>query len=369
MTEEPLNIIHLISNRTWGGGERYALDLCRRCAADGHSIAVVTRGIEAVDSRFAAAGFKPGHLPLGGPLDLVSPLQLARILNRLDAPVIVHTHNFKDARPALTARRLRRRPRQIHVVTTRHLARPADTGATAKATYGGLDAIVFVSETARRTFLSSSPAVDHGRLHVIHNSLLDTAAEHEPANADAPLRLLYCGRLCAEKGLHTLIEALEQMPAASWQLTVAGEGKGTYVLPLMRRCRQAGIDGKVDWAGPVDDIAPLLAAADAGIVPTVAPEAFGLSILEFMQAGMAVVTTDNGAQPELITAGENGILVPPSDSKALAAAIGDLIADRQLAAQLGASARRKALAVFGYDNFYKNITGIYRRCLSPDTRS
>ena len=60
MTEEPLNIIHLISNRTWG--RRRALcpsTYADACAADGHSIAVVTRGIEAVDSRFAAAGFKP----------------------------------------------------------------------------------------------------------------------------------------------------------------------------------------------------------------------------------------------------------------------------------------------------------------------
>ena len=64
-----MNIVHLISNKVWGGGERYVLDLCRRSEADGHSVAVLTRGREAVDKPFRDAGFTPGHLPLRGALD------------------------------------------------------------------------------------------------------------------------------------------------------------------------------------------------------------------------------------------------------------------------------------------------------------
>ena len=152
-----MNIIQLISNKTWGGGERYALDLSRALADAGHSVGVITRRCEAVDGSFTAAGLTPGHLPLGGMLDLFSPLQLARILNRIAGPVVVHCHNFKTARTAVWARRLAHKPGNVKIVVTRHLARPAGTGKADTDLYRALDAIIFVSETARKAFLSTNP--------------------------------------------------------------------------------------------------------------------------------------------------------------------------------------------------------------------
>ena len=54
-----MNVVHLVSNKVWGGGEQYVLDLCRRLEADGHSVAVITRGREAVDTPLS----KPDSLP------------------------------------------------------------------------------------------------------------------------------------------------------------------------------------------------------------------------------------------------------------------------------------------------------------------
>ncbi len=62
------------------------LDLCRYMSAQGHSVAVVSRGIGAVDAPFRAAGFTPGRLPLGGLFDFISPVRLARVLDRVEAP-------------------------------------------------------------------------------------------------------------------------------------------------------------------------------------------------------------------------------------------------------------------------------------------
>ena len=93
-----MNIIHLVSNKVWGGGEQYVLDLCCRLEADGNSVAVITRGIDAVDKPFAKAGFTPGHLPLGGVFDFISASRLSRVLDSMP-DAVVHVHNFKDARP------------------------------------------------------------------------------------------------------------------------------------------------------------------------------------------------------------------------------------------------------------------------------
>ena len=97
-----MNIIHLISNKVWGGGERYALDLCRALEQRGHSTAVITRkGHPEVDAPFVRAGIAVGHLPLRGAIDILSPLILSRILDRMETPVAIHVHNFKDAVVAL----------------------------------------------------------------------------------------------------------------------------------------------------------------------------------------------------------------------------------------------------------------------------
>ncbi len=71
-----MNIVHLVCNKVWGGDERYVLDLCRRSAEAGHSVAVITRGARSVDAPFTAAGFAPGHLPLRGVLDKSAILSL-----------------------------------------------------------------------------------------------------------------------------------------------------------------------------------------------------------------------------------------------------------------------------------------------------
>lgn len=162
-----LNIIHLVSNKVWGGGERFVLDLAKRCTADGHSVAVITRGKEAVDSRFIEAGFTPGKLPLGGIFDFVSPSRLAHILDCLTEPVIIHVHNFKDARTALKAKHLCRHPENVRIVATRHLVKPAKRGKSAAELYNALDAIVFESKAGLEGFLSSSPEVDPSRLSVL----------------------------------------------------------------------------------------------------------------------------------------------------------------------------------------------------------
>ena len=61
-----------------------------------------------------------------------------------------------------------------------------------------------------------------------------------------------------------------------------------------------------------------LRQADFGILPSIYPEALGISNLEYMMAGKAHIASNNGAQPEYVNDGVNGLLVPPGDEKALA---------------------------------------------------
>ena len=388
-----MNIIHLISNKSWGGGEKYALDLCKALEERGHSTAVITRsGYPAVDKPFADAGIAVGHLPLRGALDILSPLVLSRILDRLEGPVVVHVHNFKDAIVALRARRLMKsdRRRSLRVVCTRHLVRPAKTGRLDRGTYRDLDALIFVSDTARAAFMATAPADlnNDPRICVIHNAIplpkknsdqksresianvvgTRHGASAPPVSANAPepsappekFRFLFAGRIAPEKGLDVLVEAFRRVELArpgAATLTVCGTGDSRTVMPIVRTTRAPELDGKVTWAGHVDDISAEIVRADAGVVPSRAPEAFGLAALEFMAAGIPVIASEIGALPEVT--GPDGILVPPDDPAALADAMLRLIDSPELCARLGEAGKRRAAENFAYDKFVDSVIAVY----------
>lgn len=352
-----MNVIHLISNKVWGGGERYALDLCRNLAADGHNVKVYTRNKPAVRDVFAREGMLGGTMRMGGVWDFLTPIRLASAIRRMQGPAVIHVHNFKDAYTALAARRLSKRD-DIRVVATRHLVRPARTDASHLRTYNELDAIIFVSETARRAFMSTSPTVDASRIHVVPNSVA-IEARGRCDTGDKPLRLIYTGRLAAEKGLDVLLDALRMLGKEDWILDIFGTGEGKYVLPLVSMCKREFPDGRVHWFGYSDDVPGVLANAHVAIVPSRAPEAFGLAILEAFSQGTAVISTDSGAQTEIIADGRTGLLVPAGDARALADAVKRLIDDSALRRSMAQAGQESYRREFGYERFYNSILNIY----------
>lgn len=355
-----MNYIHLVSNKVWGGGERYVLDLCKALRADGHTPAVVARPAEAVTCVFADEQLLYSMMPLHGLGGLLAPVRLASLLNRFEGPTVVHVHNFKDASVALGARSLARSPENIRVVATRHLVKPASRGASSRRIYAGLDAVIFVSQLALDAFLSSDPEIDRDKLHVIHNSVaLDPFEDKKPEKAE--INIVFAGRLVPEKGLDVLLKALAKLPAdMPWRLTVCGTGTGRVVMPTVRLARSLGINDRIDWLGHVDDVAPILREADIAVMPSVWAEPFGLFALEALSARCALVTTDNGAQTEYLTDGETALLVPPGDERALADALRRLMTDKTLRETIARNGLNHYKSNLSYSDFYKKTLNVVK---------
>jgi len=353
-----MNVLHLVSNKVWGGGEQYVLDLCRRLEADNHSVAVITRGYSAVDGPFIESGFTPGHLPLGGVLDFISASRLSRALDNMAAPVVVHVHNFKDALTAVRARSMMRLPDKVRIVVTRHLVKKGKSDRASTALYRNIDGIAFVSQTALDGFLSGEPKVDPSKLCVIYNAINRHDDIVPEDKGDDDLRLVYAGRLAPEKGIEKLIEAMPCMPDGA-VLHVAGTGKANFEIALRHYASSIGVDDRIVWHGHLPDPMPLMASADIGIVPTIAQEAFGLTVAEFMQQGVPVIATYNGGPREIITDGVDGILIPPGNAVAISDAVSRLAKDSAMRRKMGDTARMTIETRFSYDDFYKNILRLY----------
>lgn len=353
-----MNIIHLASNKVWGGGERYALDLCERLRADGHRVKVIARaGCNCVSDKFREAGIETAEAPFGGFFDRGTTSIIAREIENMGGEAVVHVHNFKDARRALAARK--KSGSKVRMVCTRHLVKPAKTNFMQTGMYRGIDALIFVSERARRAFMSTSPDIDSSKIFTVHNALKNLPEKMPLPGNDTPLQLIYIGSLIPDKGVDVLLHALSLLEKGSVHLDIYGTGAEEYISELKSIAGKLP-EGTVHFHGFVSDIGEAMARSHAGVLPSVKPESFGLVLLEMMASGRPVITTDNGAQPEIVTDGVSGILVPPADAAKLADAIKHLAENRSKVIRMGDNASAIAHERFDYRTFYKTILKIYQ---------
>jgi len=162
-----------------------------------------------------------------------------------------------------------------------------------------------------------------------HQEPCCTLREEYAMEPDAPI-VGVVGRLELEKGHPTLLEAwplvLAEQPGA--YLMIVGEGSRLDALRAITT--EQDIERHVIFTGRRDDIPAITAAFDVAVLPSYR-EAQGLTILEAMALSRPVVASRVGGIPEMVEDGVTGLLVPPHDPPALAAAIVRLLSDHQLA--------------------------------------
>jgi glycosyltransferase involved in cell wall biosynthesis len=356
-------VLQIFASPQWGGGEQYVFDLSRNLLNLDYKIIFVSRKSPDIAGKLAEIGANATWLPMKFLFDIWSIWKLAQIVDRQSVDV-VHTHIFKDAFIGLFASKFsRRKPR---VVLTRHLVKKAKTGWLYRWLYKRIDKIVFVSHLAQGEFLSSSPSIAASKMEVVHNSVPPVGDDEVAINLrekygiDKHTTLLaFVGRIVPEKGIEVLIEALRSLSHLDFCLLVAGKGQVAYEEGLKQRVGAYGLAEKVIFVGFVNQVGAFIRETDIGVLPSICRESFGLTVIEFMQAGKPVVATNNGAQVELIEDGRNGILVSPEDVVALKDVIIRLVENPGDRFDLGGNARNTFIEKFAYDVFLEKMTCLY----------
>jgi len=126
--------------------------------------------------------------------------------------------------------------------------------------------------------------------------------------------------------------------------------------------RILGIENSVSFLGKLDQIAPLLAAADLFLLPSQS-ESFGLSALEALASGVPVVGTNAGGLPEVVRDGETGILCGVGDVPAMAAASLDILGDRKRWSEMSRLATIDARERFAREDVVSQYESLYRQSL------
>jgi glycosyltransferase involved in cell wall biosynthesis len=194
------------------------------------------------------------------------------------------------------------------------------------------------------------------RLGLIYNGIEPAVFADLPPRAEvrrrlglgsAALVLTTVATLIPYKGHGDLLDALAgvagELPA-DWVLLCVGRDDG--IGPALRaRARALGIDGHVRWLGERHDVPEILHASDVGILPS-HEEGFSNAVLEGMAAGLPMVVTRVGGNPEAVVHDVSGLVVPPRDPRAMGAAILGLARDATRRQRMGEAGRHRVTAVF-----------------------
>jgi glycosyltransferase involved in cell wall biosynthesis len=178
---------------------------------------------------------------------------------------------------------------------------------------------------------------------IIYNGVETDVFTPERSTSSA-IRLLCVGRLIERKGQHHLLRSFAQLRARHTQallLTLVGTGDAE---PELRQLAQdLGLADAVRFLGfvPRAEMPEVYRHADIFVLPSQS-EGMSIALLEAMSAGLPVVVTDTGGTDELVTPGENGLVVQWADLGGLTSALAQIIGDPALRERMGSRSRARA---------------------------
>jgi phosphatidyl-myo-inositol alpha-mannosyltransferase len=345
-----------------GGVQVHVRQLAARLREDGHEVVVLAPARGPVTEPGVRVVGRPIRIPYNGSIAPISPRPsaLRAVARELEAfrPDVVHVHEPLTPSVGMFAALRSRAP----VVATFHAY--ADRSFLLA---GGARALRPVwRRLAVRIAVSEAAASFVGRtmgngIRIVPNGVEVELFEHAGVAASLPAgrRILFVNRLDPRKGFAVLARAfpriLERVPDAV--LVVAGDGPERSALDRM----PAEARERVVMLGAVPHhlLPPYHAAGDVFVSPAVGRESFGIVLVEAMAAGLPVVASDIPGYREVVRDGVEGLLVSPSDPKALAEAVVTVLTDDELARRLGSAGRERARD-FSWDVVASRLEEIYR---------
>lgn len=249
------------------------------------------------------------------------------------------------------------------------------------------DAVIAVSARMKDAILDAYPRISPDKVHVVLNGI-DTELWHprptweeskeqngwsvlEELGVDPSRPMVaFVGRITRQKGVAHLVKAASLFDDGVQLVLCAGApdtpeiAKETEQLVHDLQEKRDGIFWVQDML-PKEKIQEILTAADSFVCPSIY-EPLGIVNLEAMACGTAVVASDVGGIPEVVVDGETGTLVhydesdPEGFERGIAAAVNNMVADRERAAKIGQAGKKRAEEVFSWENIAEQTVEVYR---------
>lgn len=359
-----ITVLHTESSLGWGGQENRTLYECLGLRRLGARVIILCKPESKLRQRAEKAGFDVRAHRMKSNRDLAAVRFILNLI-KSDSVDVICTHSGDDSFLSAIAGRLSRR--KPIIVRTRHLALPI----TSKMTYSLFPhKVVTVSEFVRR-YLVDDKGIDKEKVVTVPTGVdierfsPDAAADTLRKELNLPDKALIVGTVAIlrkKKGHEFLLDAasgiLKEVPNAVFVFA----GDGPQRENLEAKIRTLGITDKVIFLGLRPDVPTVLKGLDIFVLPTL-QEALGTSILEASAMRKAVVATSVGGVPEAVIDGVTGILVPPSDPRALEVAIVRLLKDAAMRKKMGEAGRIMVEKEYTTDKMAEGMFALYKGLL------
>jgi glycosyltransferase involved in cell wall biosynthesis len=370
-SEQSLRIAMMIETDGPGGAEMMVFRLSEELRRRGHTVVPVgpRTGTGWMGDMFRTAGFAQETFWLKRPVDPSCVGRFVQLFKR-HAIDLVHSHEFTMGVYGSAAAR---RVGVPHVLTmhggftaTKALRRRIALRWAMRQS----GSAVAVSKATQREF-AKDLGIPENAFMVVHNGVPSKAGipelvRREFGCTESDTVILAVGNLDRNKNHRMLLEALVRLRddglSVPWKLIIAagrGGGEQDYLQEYVRRER---LDDRVHIATGRNDIIDLQALADIFVMPSLW-EGLPMALLEAMVAGKAIIASATAGIPEAIVDGREGLLVPPGDLDALAAALRTLLTDPHRRRELGTAALTRANEEFTVQVMTDRYLAIYRRLL------
>ena len=330
-----MRILQVSSPIQLGGGETHVLELTAELRKRGHDVVLAGRPGGAVKPEI--------ELPFRNALDLGTVLGLRRLIKRERFDVI-HAHVARDY--PLVAAAVWGLPGKL--VFTRHLLYPVK----AQFLYRRVDGWIAPTSQILKTLAPLKPRTSAA----IPNWVDLDRFPFKPHAPHTPLNLGLLGQISPHKGHDDAVAAMRDLPEG-YRLLIAGQGEPKYVEALKKKA----LGFPVGFVGFVS-LPEFFAKIDILAVPSW-EEPFGIVLLEAMASGIPVIATDRGGPLDIIPSALHGVLIPPRDPSALAAAIRSLASNGPRRSAIVRNAREHVEKNFDIRSVAPRVEDFYRRLI------
>ena len=380
----------------------FRLPLARYLRDHGHEVVMLSPPGPYV-AQLQAAGFRALTVPMQrrslNPVRELFLFQRIRQIYVQERPDLAHHFTLKCVVYGGLAARLTGVNARVNAVTglghvftsdslKARLLRPP-VRALLRLALGGANSRLILQNPDDRAALQRAGLIDPAHIRLIRGSGVDTerfrpvkrdppphpdplrttpalrATPPSPRRGLGPLKILLASRLLWEKGIGEYVAAARQLRQEdiAAEFLLAGDpdpGNPASIPPdQLAQWRQ---DGDVTLLGHVDDMPALLARTDITVLPSYR-EGTPRSLLEAAACGLPLIASDAPGCREIVQPGVNGLLVPPRDAPALAAAIRQLYHDPLARQRLGQASRAKAVAEFDQRLVFEQTRAVYQELL------
>jgi phosphatidylinositol alpha-mannosyltransferase len=359
--------IALVCPYAWeasGGVQVHVKNLGDRLRERGHEATVLAPTIAPPSEPGMRSVGRPFRVSYRGTVAPIAPLSYrrTRAVLREIRPDVVHVHEPLTPSASMFATLAATAPvvATVHAYLDRSVAMEL-SAPILRRVWRRVAVGVAVSEAAASFLRRSLPGT---ALEIVPNGVdVEAFAAAEPLDdVLAGRRILWVHRLDAQKGFPVAVAAFSKVlvDVADAALIVVGEGKDREALGLLTRSARARVDMR--GAVPNEGTPPYHAASEVFVAPAVGQESFGMSLVEAMAAGLPVVATDIPGYREVVSDDVEGLLVPPRDPEALAAALLRVLREPALAARLGGAGRERA-RTFDWPVVVDRLEELYGRAI------